>query len=295
MSDTKVNCIVQCDSLAYLRTIQDESVQMIYVDPPFNTGHTQSNISAVVHKNTEKMSYSDRFDDYVEFLRPFMLEAKRVLSIDGTLCVHLDWHEVHYVKVMLDGIFGRDNFLNEVIWHYDFGGRGKDRWPRKHDNILVYAKREGEHIFNYDQIDRVPYMSAVTKTNSRFVTPEKAARGKTLTDVWWRSVIGTSSKERTGYPTQKPLEIVERLVRMHSSSGKTVLDFFAGSGTTGVAASRQGRKFILIDQNPIAVRTICRRFESLGIDATLQIPSIVKDHGQVEIDRVETAHQSCDQ
>lgn len=268
MSDC--NLIVKCDSLKYVSTLPSESVQLVYTDPPFNTGHVQTNASAVIHKKAEIMSYGDKFINYIDYLRQFMLEAHRVLSADGTLCIHLDWHEVHYVKVMLDEIFGRDNFLNEVIWHYDFGGRGKDRWPRKHDNILVYVKSVGEHIFNYDQIDRVPYMSCVSKTNSRFVTPEKAARGKTLTDVWWRSVIGTASKERTGYPTQKPLEIVERFVRMHSSPGATVLDFFAGSGTTGEAAFRQGRKFIMIDSNEKAISIMQKRFDRLNVPYTLE-------------------------
>lgn len=264
------NLIVQSDSLTFLSQLQSSTIQLIYVDPPFNTGNTQSNISAVTHKNVEKMSYGDKFDNYIDFLRPFMLEAWRVLSDDGTLCVHLDWHEVHYAKVMLDDVFGRENFLNHIIWHYDFGGRGKDRWPRKHDDILVYAKHEGEHVFNYDQIDRVPYMSTVGKENSRFVTPEKAARGKTLTDVWWRSVIGTASKERTGYPTQKPLEIVERFIKMHSTSGATVLDFFAGSGTTGEAAFRQGRQFIMVDSNEKAITVMQKRYDRMGVEYVLQ-------------------------
>lgn len=265
------NYVVHADASKFLSSIVAGSVQLIIIDPPFNTGHTQSNNSAVIHKNAEIMSYGDSFDNYTDFLRPFMLEAHRLLSEDGTLCVHLDWHEVHYVKVMLDGVFGRENFLNHVIWHYDFGGRGKDRWPRKHDDILVYAKKVGKHVFNFDKIDRVPYMSAISKTNSRFVTPEKAARGKTPTDVWWRSVIGTSSKERTGYPTQKPIEIVERFVKMHSSENSTVLDFFAGSGTTGEAAFRHGRKFIMIDSNEQAIRVMQKRYDDVSIPYVLHV------------------------
>ena len=264
------NFIIKCDALTFLKRLSDHDVQFIYCDPPFNTGVTQCNKSAVTYKNVEKMSYGDKFDNYIDFLRPIMQEAHRALSDDGTMCVHLDWHEVHYVKVMLDEIFGRQNFLNEIIWSYDFGGRGRDRWPRKHDNVLVYVKNVGKHVFNYDQIDRVPYLSAVSKTNSRFVTPEKAARGKTLTDVWWRSVIGTASKERTGYPTQKPRDIVERLVRMHSTEGSLVLDFFAGSGTTGEASHRQNRQFIMVDDNDQAIEVMKKRFDGAHVPYELQ-------------------------
>lgn len=262
-----MNTVVLSESLSYLRSsVESESVQMIYVDPPFGTGKRQVGSRYGTRESVSEMSYDDPSSEYVDFIRPFLEESLRVLSDDGTICVHLDWRNVHYVRVELDKIFGRENFLNEIIWHYSWGGYGHDRFPQKHDTILVYVKDVSQHVFNWDDIPRIPYMSQTCKPGSRFVTPEKAARGKPITDVWWRSVIGTNSKERTGYPTQKPCDLVERFILMHSSQGKTVLDFFAGSGTTGVAAHNLGRQFTLVDSNLEAVDVMSNRFESLNID-----------------------------
>ncbi len=203
-------------------------------------------------------SYADFFDDYLAFLEPRLSEAHRVLAAHGTLYVHLDYREVHYVKVMLDGVFGRDCFLNEVIWAYDFGGRSRRRWPAKHDNILVYVKSPGDYVFNADEIERVPYMAP------GLVGPEKAARGKLPTDTWWQTIVATSGKERTGYPTQKPLVIARRIIQASSNPKDLVLDFFAGSGTTGVAARELGRRFLLVDDNPDALSVMSRRFAGIG-------------------------------
>ena len=198
--------------------------------------------------------YEDAFSDYLAFLKPRLEEAHRVLKADGSLYFHIDFREVHYCKVLLDEIFGRESFINEIIWAYDYGGRARDRWPAKHDNILFYAKNADKFTFNRDDIDRIPYMAP------GLVSAEKAERGKLPTDTWWHTIVGTNSKEKTGYPTQKPLGVLERIIRASSSPGETVLDFFAGSGTTGEACLRTGRRFILVDSNPQAIEVMKTRF-----------------------------------
>jgi site-specific DNA-methyltransferase (adenine-specific) len=262
--------ILQDDNLTALRELPDASVELIYVDPPFNTGVTQkrTRIRTVRDADGDRTGfggkryrteflasapmYADIFDDYIGFLRPRMIEAHRVLTPTGSLFFHIDPREVHYCKVMLDEVFthdggaGRACFQNEIIWAYDYGARATKRWPAKHDNILWYAKDPKEYTFHLDASDRIPYMAP------GLVGAEKAARGKTPTDVWWHTIVSPTGKEKTGYPTQKPLGILERIVRVHSNPGDTVLDFFAGSGTTGLAALRNGRSAILIDQSPEA-------------------------------------------
>jgi site-specific DNA-methyltransferase (adenine-specific) len=263
------------DNLDVLRTLPSESIDLIYIDPPFNTGKVQARtqlktVGSVDGDRTGfqgrryqsivvgKMRFSDVFDDYLAFLEPRIAEAHRVLAPHGSLYFHVDYREVHYCKVLIDNIFGRDNFLNEIIWAYDYGGRPKNRWPPKHDNILLYAKRKGDHVFNYEQVERIPYMAP------SLVGPEKAARGKVPTDVWWHTIVPTNGKDKTGYPTQKPIGIIRRIIQASSRPGSVVLDFFAGSGTTGAAAIELGRRFILIDNNPQALAVMAKRFE--GID-----------------------------
>ncbi len=262
--------IVQAECLDYILTLPDASFPLIYLDPPFNTRKTQQRrrIRAIadeqgLHRGfggkryrTERLEapvYPDRYDDFATFLAPRLKQAHRLLTPEGSLFVHLDYREVHYVKVLLDQIFGRRSFINEIIWAYDYGGRSKNRWPAKHDTLLWYAKDPKKYTFNYEAIDRIPYLTP------KMVGPEKAARGKTPTDVWWMTIVPTSSKEKTGYPTQKPLRLLERIVRVHSNPGEVVLDFFAGSGTTGEAAARNGRGFVLVDQSPDAVAVMRRR------------------------------------
>jgi site-specific DNA-methyltransferase (adenine-specific) len=196
----------------------------------------------------------------VGFLEPRLCQAKRLLTPSGSLFVHLDYREVHYVKVLLDGIFGRKGFINEIIWAYDYGGRPKNRWPAKHDTILWYANNPSLYTFNYAAIDRIPYMTP------RMVGPEKAARGKTPTDVWWQTIVPTGGKEKTGYPTQKPLKLLERIIQVHSNPGETVLDFFAGSGSTGEAAARHGRGFVLVDQSAEAIKVMKKRLQAYNPD-----------------------------
>ena len=275
-----MNQILQAENLTALRTLPSGSIPLIYIDPPFNTGTTQQRPRLKTIRDdagdrtgfggkryhTIKLdevspthSYADTFDDYLGFLRPRLLEAHRVLSPTGSFFFHVDPREVHYCKVLLDEIFasdggaGRACFQNEIIWAYDYGARSTKRWPAKHDNILWYTKHPTDYTFNLSASDRIPYMAP------GLVGAEKAARGKTPTDVWWHTIVSPTGKEKTGYPTQKPLGILERIIRVHSNPGDTVLDFFAGSGTTGLAAARNNRSYILIDQNPEAVALMQER------------------------------------
>lgn len=200
------------------------------------------------------MGYVDVFDDYLAFLIPRLEEARRLLSPEGSFFLHLDYREVHYAKVALDQIFGRDCFQNEIIWAYDYGARASKRWSAKHDNILWYTKDPERYCFRLDEADRIPYMAP------GLVGEEKAARGKTPTDTWWHTIVSPTGKEKTGYPTQKPLGILERIVKVHSHSGGRLLDFFAGSGSFGDAADRNGRDVTLVDSNPEAISVMRRRF-----------------------------------
>jgi site-specific DNA-methyltransferase (adenine-specific) len=265
------NQIHLMDNLEFLRSLPDSSIPLIYIDPPFNTGRNQSRtrIRTTRDENGDRVGFlgqsyrttklgtsqfADAFADYLAFLEPRLVEAYRVLAPNGTFYIHLDYREVHYVKVMLDNIFGRDGFLNEIIWAYDYGARSKRKWPAKHDNILMYVKNAKDYVFNVDDIDREPYMAP------GLVGPEKAAKGKLPTDTWWHTIVPTTGSERTGYPTQKPLGIMRRIIRASSHPGDLVLDFFAGSGTTGMAAHELGRHFLLVDSNEEASRVMAKRF-----------------------------------
>jgi len=259
------------DNLSILQTLPSASVRLVYIDPPFNTGKAQSRpqLKTVRDVNGDRVgfkgeryktiklaerAYADKFSDFIAFLEPRLREAHRLLTPDGSLYFHIDYREVHYCKILLDEIFGRESFLNEIIWAYDYGARSKKKWPAKHDNILWYAKDPKNYIFNYEAIDRIPYMAP------GLVGPEKAARGKTPTDVWWMTIVSPTGKEKTGYPTQKPISLLKRIVAASSQPGDTVLDFFAGSGTTGAAAHELGRNFILVDNNPQALEVMKHRF-----------------------------------
>ncbi len=259
------------ENLEILRTLPTGSIDLIYIDPPFNTGKQmrrtrlktvraddgdRTGFQGRRYRSTvvETKSFADAFSDYLAFLEPRLVEARRVLADHGSLYFHVDYREVHYCKVLLDEIFGRDCFLNEIIWAYDYGGRPRNRWPPKHDNILLYVKSPRGYLFNSDEIDRIAYMAP------GLVGAEKAARGKLPTDTWWHTIVPTNGKEKTGYPTQKPLGIVRRTIVASSRPGGVVLDFFAGSGTTGAAALECGRRFILIDNNPAALEVMARRF-----------------------------------
>lgn len=237
--------IVFGDNMKVLPTLDSESFELIYIDPPFNTG--------VVQRRTTSMSYADSFDDYLGFIEPRLRETHRVLKSNGSFFLHVDYREVHYCKVLLDTIFGRECFMNEIIWAYDYGARTKKKWPAKHDNILWYAKDPESYTFNYDEMDRIPYMAP------GLVGPEKAAIGKTPTSVWWHTIVSPNGKEKTGYPTQKPRGILDRIVKVHSNPGDTLLDFFSGSGSFGESAVENGRNVFLIDSNSDAIDVMLDR------------------------------------
>jgi len=258
------------ENLQLLPSFADGSFQLIYIDPPFNTGRAQvrKTLSVVGDEHGERAgfqgrryrtrllaesSYGDAFDDYLGFLAPRLEHARRLLREDGTLYFHIDYREAHHCKLLLDEIFGRECFLNELIWAYDYGARAKRRWPAKHDTILVYVKDPAAYWFDSAEVDREPYMAP------GLVSAEKAARGKLPTDVWWHTIVPTNGAEKTGYPTQKPEGIVRRIVGASSRPGDWCLDFFAGSGTLGAVAAKLGRHYVLIDSNPEAVRVMRER------------------------------------
>lgn len=262
--------LIHGDNLAAMSALPDESMQLVYLDPPFNTGRAQRRTTTRSVRDPEGShlgftgtsytrtiealsSYDDTFTDYWAFLAPRLIESHRVLRDDGTLYLHLDWREAHYAKVALDALFGRECFLNELIWAYDYGAKSRRRWPTKHDTILVYVKNPATYFFDSNTVDREPYMAP------GLVTPEKAARGKLPTDVWWHTIVPTSGTEKTGYPTQKPLGVLRRIVQASSREGDWVLDPFAGSGTTAAAARSLGRRSVSIDESPDAVAVIERR------------------------------------
>lgn len=262
--------VILGENLEVLPTLPDGWFQMVYIDPPFNTGKTQTRRSLATVADEEgdrtgfegrryrtellrSSSYRDSFDDYLAFLAPRLEEAHRVLGPTGTLYFHIDYREAHYCKLLLDEIFGRDCFLNEIIWAYDYGARAKRRWPAKHDTILVYVRDPKDYYFDSEAVDREPYMAP------GLVTAEKAARGKLPTDVWWHTIVPTNGSEKTGYPSQKPEGILRRMVQASTRPGDWCLDFFCGSGTLGAAAAQLDRRYLLVDSNPEAVEIARRR------------------------------------
>jgi site-specific DNA-methyltransferase (adenine-specific) len=277
--------IVLGDCAAVLPTLPRAFARAVYIDPPFNTGRSQKRDRIRVTaaegagerggfggkrydvERVESGSYDDAFDDFEGFLLPRIEAALGCMTRDGSLFVHLDHHEVHYVKVALDRLLGRRCFKNEIIWAYDYGGRPKNRWPCKHDTILWYALDPDDYVFRFEAMDRIPYMAP------ELVGPEKAERGKTPTDVWWHTIVPTNGREKTGYPTQKPLGVLDRIVKVHSDPGDVLLDFFAGSGTTGDAAARSGRGFVLVDDNPEAVDVMKRRLAAHEPDVSIVVAS----------------------
>ena len=262
--------IVLGDCLDVLTGRPEGSARLVYLDPPFNTGRVQTRTRLRTVRDPAgdrsgfkgeryrtqvlgSRAWNDAYEDYLGFLEPRLTAAHRALAADGSLFFHIDPREAHYCKVLLDELFGRASFLNEIVWAYDYGARSRRRWPAKHDVIFWYARDPAHYVFRYDDIDRIPYLAP------DLVSPEKAARGKTPTDVWWQTIVSPTGKEKTGYPTQKPVRILERIVRVHSDPGDLVVDPFAGSGTTGEAAARLGRDYLLVDENPEAVRVMAER------------------------------------
>ena len=284
-----MNKIYFGDNLPILKGLESESVDLIYIDPPFNTGKIQkrSTIKTVQSENGDRKgfqgksyettqvgttSYSDSFHDFIDgFLRPRLEEAHRILKPYGSLYFHIDYREVHYCKILLDAIFGRECFLNEIIWAYDYGGRARSKWPPKHDNILYYVKDPENYVFNAGDIDREQYIAP------GLVGPVKAERGKLPTDTWWFSYVGkkptdiwwqtivpTNGRERVGYPTQKPRKLLDRIIKASSHPRMLVLDFFAGSGTVGESCLALERDFILMDNNPASLEVMAHRFSNAG-------------------------------
>ncbi|HEY3021047.1 MAG TPA: site-specific DNA-methyltransferase [Solirubrobacteraceae bacterium] len=268
------NEILLGDNLPVLEGFPAGSFQLVYADPPFNTGRRQTRATLATvadgagdrtgfggrryrSRLLAESSYGDAFDDYLGFLAPRLAAMRRVLAPSGTLYFHIDYREAHYCKLLLDEIFGRECFLNELIWAYDYGARPKRRWPAKHDTILVYVKDPDGYFFDAESVEREPYMAP------GLVTPEKAARGKLPTSVWWHTIVSPTGREKTGYPTQKPEGIVRRMVQASTRPGDWCLDPFAGSGTLGAVAAKLGRRYVLVDSNPEAVAVMERRLAPL--------------------------------
>jgi site-specific DNA-methyltransferase (adenine-specific) len=264
--------IFEGDNLPIMKEMAAESVDLIYVDPPFNTGKKQARTQIATIRDEDgdrtgfqnrryrtikigTKAFDDAFDSFMDFLVPRLEEAHRLLKHTGSLFLHLDYREIHYAKVALDKIFGRECFINEIIWAYDYGARSKKKWSAKHDNILWYVKNPEDYCFNFEEMDRIPYMAP------GLVGKEKAARGKTPTDTWWHTIVSPNSHEKTGYPTQKPIGVLNRIVKVHSKPGDLVMDFFAGSGTLGESAALLGRNAVLIDSNPEAIAVMRRRLD----------------------------------
>ncbi|WP_022917980.1 DNA-methyltransferase [Ruania albidiflava] len=286
--------VIHADNAEVLGRLPDATFRMIYLDPPFNTGKVQRRESMRVVASEagtrlgftgrsyetvrgKVTAYNDAFADYWAFLEPRLEEAWRLLTEDGTLYLQLDYRESHYAKVLLDALFGRECFLNEIIWAYDYGARANSRWPAKHQTILVYVKNPTRYYFDNAEVDREPYMAP------GLVGPEKSARGKLPTDVWWHTIVSSTGKEKTGYPTQKPEGIVRRMVQASSAAGDWVLDFFAGSGTLGAVAGKLGRRYVLVDSSPEAIEVMRRRLpdadrcSGTGLDfVSMSEPQVVR-------------------
>jgi DNA modification methylase len=263
------------DNLPALTKLPAAAFDLVYMDPPFNTGRAQARRSLSVvaddrgdrvgfggrryrSRLLETLSYEDAFGDYLGFLEPRLERARELLAPHGTLYFHIDYREAHYCKLLLDEVFGRDAFLNELIWCYDYGAKPRRRWPSKHDTILVYSRTPGAHHFDADAVEREPYMAP------GLVSAEKAARGKRPTDVWFHTIVPTNGREKTGYPTQKPEGVLRRIVAASSRPGAWCLDPFAGSGTLGAVCRQLGRRFVLIDHSAVAIEVIRGRLAQDG-------------------------------
>jgi site-specific DNA-methyltransferase (adenine-specific) len=269
--------LIPGDNATILSRLPDAAFDLIYVDPPFNTGRAQARhtLRVVADERGERvgfggrryssrllqtLSYEDAFADYLAFLEPRLARCRELLASHGTLYFHIDYREAHYCKLLLDEIFGRDAFLNELIWTYDYGAKPRRRWPAKHDTILVYVRTPGAHHFDADAVEREPYMAP------GLVSAEKAARGKRPTDVWFHTIVPTNGREKTGYPTQKPEGVLRRIVAASSRPGAWCLDPFAGSGTLGAVCRQLGRRFVLIDANPVAIEVMQERLGGDGAE-----------------------------
>ena len=262
--------VIAGENAGVLAALPEGFFDLIYMDPPFNTGRAQArrSLSVVASSDGDRvgfggrryrsrllqtLAYDDTFDDYLRFLGPRLERSRELLAPHGTLYFHIDYREAHYCKLLLDEVFGREAFLNELIWSYDYGAKPRRRWPAKHDTILVYVRTPGGHWFDADAVEREPYMAP------GLVSAEKAARGKRPTDVWFHTIVPTNGREKTGYPTQKPEGVLRRMVAASSRPGAWCLDPFAGSGTLGAVCRGLGRRFVLVDRNPVAIEIMRSR------------------------------------
>jgi site-specific DNA-methyltransferase (adenine-specific) len=272
--DLDDDLVIADDNARALAKLPEGFFDMVYMDPPFNTGRlrTRDTVSARSDPDGERigfagrryttrllqsLSYDDAFSDYLSFLESRLVQLRALLAPHGTLYFHIDYREAHYCKLLLDEVFGRHAFLNEIIWSYDYGGKPRRRWPAKHDTILAYVRTPGAHHFDADAVEREPYMAP------GLVGPAKARRGKRPTDVWFHTIVPTNGREKTGYPTQKPERVVRRLVAASSRPGGWCLDPFAGSGTLGAVCRELGRRFVMIDSSPAALEVMKAR---LGLE-----------------------------
>jgi site-specific DNA-methyltransferase (adenine-specific) len=270
--------LIAGDNRAPMERLPAGCFDLIYMDPPFNTGRAQARrtLAAVADPAGDRvgfqgrryrsellqtLSFEDGFADYLAFLTPRLHRARELLAEHGTLYFHIDYREAHYCKLLLDEVFGRDAFLNELIWAYDYGAKPRRRWPAKHDTILVYVRTPGGHHFDAEAVEREPYMAP------GLVSAEKARRGKRPTDVWFHTIVPTTGREKTGYPTQKPEGVLRRIVAASSRPEGWCLDPFAGSGTLGAVCRQLGRRFVLIDESPAATEIIRGRLSEqiLGV------------------------------
>jgi site-specific DNA-methyltransferase (adenine-specific) len=270
------------DNAVALAALPDAHFDLIYMDPPFNTGRAQARRTLSVRADEDgdrvgfggrryrsrllsSLSYDDSFGDYLAFLEPRLARIRELLAPQGTLYFHVDYREAHYCKLLLDELFGREAFLNELIWAYDYGAKPRRRWPAKHDTILVYVRTPGAHHFDADAVEREPYMAP------GLVSAEKASRGKRPTDVWFHTIVPTNGREKTGYPTQKPEGVLRRIVAASSRPGGWCLDPFAGSGTLGAVCRGLGRRFVLVDNNPAAIEVIRTRLGAAAEQSVLAL------------------------
>lgn len=244
--------LIDCgDNLQRLARLAPESVDLIYLDPPF---FSNRKYEVIWGDEAEIRSFEDRWEGginvYIDWMRDRIDQMHRVLKPTGSLYLHCDWHASHYLKVMLDGIFKPQNFLNNIVWCYGLGGSSDRYWPRKHDDLLWYSKDPDAHYFK----------APLTPASSMRMRGQM----KKVPDYWDIPTINNMAKERLGYPTQKPELLLERIVESSSREGELVLDPFAGCGTALVAAHRLGRRWIGIDISPTAVRIMERRMLAVG-------------------------------
>jgi len=257
-----INKLICGDNLEVLRKIPKESIDLIYIDPPF---FTNKQYEVVWGDEAETRSFEDRWEGGVEhfisWLKPRVQAMHDVLKPTGSFYLHCDWHANAHIRIMLDKIFGKENFQNEIIWHYTAGARGKNRWARKHDNIYFYTK-SGKWTFNWEAIAE-PFTSGMTKWRyTKGGQKEKSMPiGRVPDDVFNIQIINTMAKERVGYPTQKPEALLERIIRASSNPGDVVADFFCGCGTTVAVAQKLKRKWIGVDISPTAIKIMERRLE----------------------------------